>query len=386
MTNAVIIGGGVVGLGIALALREAGLEVLVLEKSIVGGEASDAAAGMLAPRLENLARDPVFELGEHSLARYPDWVRHIEDASGLSVDFAVNGAVEMFDDAEALAARRTALQAQPRAASASDVSAASDASDASRASQVSGGSWVELDAAGLREHVPSVSSRFIGGYLHRAEAQVDPRRLVRALHRASLRAGVLIHEGALVHRIVHAKGQVEAVELVDQKVRTDIVVLAAGAWSSQIFGSELHKSKVKPVRGQMVVLRPRRAPSRPFIAAGGRYLVSRRDGRVLVGATMEECGFNKSTTAEGVSGLLSWALDTVPALAEASFVESWAGLRPATPDHRPLIGTTGVGGLFVATGHHRNGVLHAPATAEFIRDLILERTPPLDLTAFNPKR
>ncbi|MBK8012658.1 MAG: glycine oxidase ThiO [Deltaproteobacteria bacterium] len=365
VSNAVIIGGGVIGLGVALALKKAGLEVLLLEKSIIGGEASDAAAGMLAPQLESRGDlDAVFDLGRYSLTHYPDWIREIEEASGLSVDFSAHGAIELFDDVEALTARRACIGWQ----------------------RAAGLSWVELDAAGLRAQIPTLSSRFVGGYFYPEAAQVDPKRLVRALYRACLRAGVMIHEGKLVHRIVQAAGRVEAVELVDQKVRTDIVVLAAGAWSSQIFGCELPRAQVQPVRGQMVALRPPRLPSRPFLSAGGRYLVPRRDGRVLVGATMESCGFNKSTTAEGVRELLSWAVDTLPNLGAANFVEAWAGLRPATPDHRPLIGSAAVGGLFFATGHHRNGVLNAPATAALIRDVVLGRPPSLDLEPFSPAR
>jgi glycine oxidase len=362
--DVVIIGAGIIGSAIALELEQRGTNAILLEKAVPGAESSSAAAGMLAPQSEATSADPAFELGLFSLRRYPEWVATIREYSGLEVGYHVDGGVHVATTEAALEnlAARTAWQK-------------------------SHGLRVErLDAAELRNRVPGIRDDALGGLFFPDEGQVDPRLLMRALSLATQRAGVEHITGATVRRILSRGEKAYGVELEDRVIECDRIVLAAGAWSCLIEGSGVPKGCVKPARGQIVALDCGAPPFLPYVFAEHGYLVPRRDGRLLVGATVELEGYEKAVTAGGVLQLLSAACETVPRLRSAKIVEMWSGLRPWTLDQMPILGSGAVEGIFIATGHHRNGILQAPATALVMADLLRGTVPPIDLRPFSVAR
>jgi glycine oxidase len=362
--DAVIIGAGIIGSSIALELHRRAIPAILLEKAVPGAESSSAAAGMLAPQLEADKHDAVFELGVLSRQLYPGYVETVERLSGLDVGYATDGAIQPARSGEELDAleRRTAWQRE-------------------------WGHRVErLSRPELEAKVPGISGELRGGALfYPDQGQVDPRRLMRALSMATRRAGVEHISGTPVRRVLIRGGRTIGVELEDRVLATDRVVVAAGAWSSLIEGAA-PRGSVRPARGQMIALDCGRAPFLPFVFAERGYLVPRRDGRVLVGATVELAGYEKAVTAGAMHELLSVAIETLPSLAAAKVVESWSGLRPWTQDRAPILGSGPVEGLYFATGHYRNGILQAPATAAIIADVIEGKKPPMDLAPFSVRR
>jgi glycine oxidase len=319
---------------------------------------------MLAPQMEAQDHDPAFELGLLSRTMYPAWVEEIRALSGLDVGFHVDGALRPATNARELERLAAGVRWQ-----------------------TARGLRVErVDRSAVRSMIPGVRKNVAGGLFFPDEGQVEPRALMRALSLAVAQRGVKLLGGTTVRRLIVEDERIEYVELEDQRISAPRVILAAGAWSALIEGSGISRGAVKPARGQMLALDAGCPPFLPYICTQKGYLVPRRDGRVLVGATVELAGYDKTVTAGGVLELLSQALEIVPSLSGARIVEMWSGLRPWTADQRPILGATPVEGLFLATGHHRNGILQAPATAEIIADLITDRTPNLDLAPFNVTR
>src|SRR5207245_1390235 len=219
---------------------------------------------------------------------------------------------------------------------------------------------------GCRRH-PGRAGRERAGLYFPADAQVGPRALMRALQLAAANAGVVFRTG-YVRRVVHAGGRVRGVELDSELLDAPAVVLAAGSWSSLVEGTGLPARAVRPVRGQMVALETRPPIARHVLYAGHGYVIVRRDGRVLAGSTDEQVGFEKQVTAGGLHAILSLALGIVPALADAPVTGYWSNFRPFTEDRLPILGPTPISGLYLSTGHFRNGILLSPLSAELIAD------------------
>ncbi len=364
MAEVIIVGAGIIGSAIALELQRRSVQTLLLERSIPGAESSSAAAGMLAPQLEAHAEDDSFELGLFSRALYPEWARSIESLSGLGVDHRVDGAVQLYESeaAQAQALQRCAWQKRR------------------------GLSVEPWDDAQLRRTFPGIADRFSGALYYPQEGQIDPRKLMRALSVATRRAGAQ-HRAATVSRIVVEDDRVRGVALDGELLQADRVIVAAGAWSSRISGAPLPLQSVGPARGQMLALDLGAPRFAPYLWVPGGYLVPRLDGRLLVGATVERVGFEKKITARGVCGLLNAVLQTFPGMGDAPVLETWSGLRPWTPDERPIFGESAVGGLYFATGHYRNGILQAPATAQILADIVTgKESDRAFATAFSPAR
>jgi glycine oxidase len=362
-TDVVVVGAGIQGASVALRLARAGRQVTVLERAIPGAEASSAAGGILSPGVEAHELGPFYALCAASLARYPEFVREVEAASGMWVGLRGGGTLEVaFDDdhARVLAGRAEKLH---RAGVAVDV----------------------LDDAELRRLEPGLSPEARGALHFTGEASLDPRLLGRAVYVAAVRAGARFITGQ-VRRIVHEGGRAAGVDHESGRIEADAVVLAAGSWSLQVEGHGLPPGAVRPVRGQMAVL-DTRPPllSRVVFSARG-YAVPRADGRVLFGSTMEEVGFEKAVTAGGLRDVLELALEIAPSLATAPVVETWSNFRPASPDGEPILGPGPVPGLFYATGHTRNGILLAPITADAVAAAVLGLAPPVDLAPFSASR
>jgi glycine oxidase len=364
MESAVIIGAGIIGSSIALELQRRGTKAILLEKAVIGAESSSAAAGMLSPQTECHAPDPTFELGLYSRRLYPAYVSRIRELSKLDVGYHVDGGLQ---PASTPAALEHMIQ--------------STAWQRGRDLRIE-----TLSSEAARKLVPGLHQEIAGALFYPDEGQVDPRLLMRALSVATRAAGVEHVTSTTVRRILIRNGGVSGVELTDRVLESDRIIVAAGAWSPLIEGTGIPARAVQPARGQMIALDCGTPPFLPYVVAENGYLVPRRDGRVLVGATVELAGFEKAVTAGGMLQLLDAAVSTVPALADARVVETWSGLRPWTIDQLPILGPAPIRGLYHATGHYRNGILQAPATAALIADLVTGERPQLDLSPFRVER
>ena len=355
--DALIVGGGVVGLSCAWELARRGASVTVLERDAVGarsGAASWAGAGMLpaadARNRESAARTPRDRLRAFSHGLWDDWAASLEDAAGLRIGYERCGAVEV---------SHPDLGGDPPANLGEGGAAPA---------------FLSRDAA-------VVADRPAGG-------QVRNPRLLRALRSAAEATGrCRVEERTPVARVCVRKGEAVGVyRETGEPAPAGAVLLCGGAWTAGL-GVEACRLPVRPVRGQMALLNCGRRPFRPVVECGARYLVPRDDGRVLAGATQEEAGFRAATTAAGVGGLLDFARTLVPSLADAAVERVWAGLRPATPDGNPLLGAVpGTANLFVAAGHFRDGLQQSPGTAAVLADLIEGGDSPIPLAGFDPGR
>ncbi len=361
--DVVVIGAGVHGCATALRLAQAGASVVVAERSVPGAEASSAAAGILSPGVEAQHGGPLLELAQDSMRRWPRFAEELQALTGIDLSFRTNGTLRIVFGAEEAELWRADL---PRLVAL-------------------GVSTEWLDGAALRAHEPALSTTACGGYFFSAEASLDPKPLARALAIAAAGAGAHFVAGR-VKRIVVEKGRAVGVDHESGRVAAHAVLLAAGAWSSRVEGNGLPADSVRPVRGQMVVLESRRELLSRVVFSPKGYLVPRPDGRILCGSTMEEAGFEKAVTADGLLRILGMAVETAPLLAAAPYLESWSNFRPATADGLPLLGPGAVPGLFFATGHHRHGILLAPASADLVAASLLGRPTAIDLAPYSATR
>jgi glycine oxidase len=360
-----VVGAGIVGLAIAAELLDRGLRVTVVEQGRAGHGASGAAGGMLAPVSE--AEDEpaaVVELGLDSLARWPAWADRLETLSGMSCEYRSEGTLHVAlrpDD-------RTELDRLARALGDRGLAA------------------TRITGSRARELEPHVSPRVTAGLEVAGDHQVDPRRACACLASAvgGARGGRLV-EGAGVERVEVAGGRVIGLRLRDAGAIQDIaaatVVVAAGVDTCRTMGLPFEIAGLRPVKGQLVRLRGRPILTR-VVRSRDVYLIPRRDGELLVGATMEEAGYDLGATAGGVLDLLRHAREILPAVHDLAFAEVSVGLRSVVRDQRPVIGPTGVDGLYLAVGHFRNGVLLAPATAFHLAEAIVGRRVPAALEPF----
>jgi glycine oxidase len=368
--DVVVVGGGVIGLSCAWRLAQHGARVAVIERGHPGCGATRVAAGMLAPVGELTFGEP--ELLELTLAAaqlYPEFVAELEAASGEDTGYERLGALHVAVDRDEAAQLRRVHDLQRS---------------------------LELEAEWLpprkcRGLEPSLTPSFHGGVFAAGEAAVDPRALTRALLAAARAEGVEVITGAEV-----VEGEFEGDRLVGVRtraatgssaqpqqgsspdaggnlLRAEAVVLASGAWSGASGWLPEHaRPPVRPVKGQSLELRRRdgEPPARHILASERVYLVPRGDGRLVVGATVEEMGFDTAVTAGGVHELLREAYRLLPDIAEMELLDAIAGLRPGTPNNLPLVGPGAIDGLVLATGHFRNGILLAPLAAQTVADLL----------------
>lgn len=366
----IIVGGGLIGASIAFELAAENLRVAVLDRREPGQEASWAAAGMLSPGPHAPEDEPLGTLGAESLRLYPEFVAAVEEVSERSVGFLRDGAIEVFYGLHA---------------------------EQDRDNMVASHRHLGLPAEGIslegaRELVGTLGRTARAAAWLAGEATVEPRLLVAAVLEGAFRRGVEIRAGCAVDSLVCEGGgdgsRCIGVIAQGMKIEAQFVVLAAGCFSGEIEKAGGLRTSVptRPVRGQMLALRSKAMQLRRVLRSEHGYLVPRRDGRIIAGSTTEEAGFAKHTTPEGIRNVLSAALELVPDLADAEILESWAGLRPGTPDDLPILGPTGIEGLLAATGHYRNGILLAPVTADLVRDWIIRGKVDADVRRFSPAR
>jgi len=351
-SDVLIVGGGVAGCASAWALARAGLSVRLLERGDLAGATSGAAAGMLAPYAEVRRDSPLAEIGCASLARFPELCDALRAASGIDPELEITGSLRLARSVAEADALRGDL--------------------AHLRHVLPGGPAVEwIEGEDVRRIEPALAGDWQGGLHTRAEAHVRPPQLTRAFAGAAVAAGATIERGVAVGGLLRRAARIHGVRSSEGEFEAGCVVLATGCWIADLgpwlreLGLEAPRVPVEPVRGQIVALDPLRPSLRGTVWGGGLYLVPKRDGQVIVGATEERVGFDCRVTAEGVGGLLAAVPGVVPELASAGFSRAWAGLRPTTPDGLPGIGRLpGLDGLVLAVGHSRNGVLLAPITAE----------------------
>lgn len=362
--DAIVVGAGIIALSLAIELSKQGLRVLVVEKGESGREASWAAGGMLADF--PLETPPELrELATASARMYPEFVQELEDESGLKIDLRSVGTLVFLDpqvDSVAYAAHDKSLQS----------------------SYALPAALGELEPAfrvpdGAAQHFTALFAK---------ERCVDPRHLTAAAIAGARHRGIDFSSGDHVLAVEVASGKACGVRTNKTQFAAGMVVNCAGAWAGQIGP---HPFPTRPVKGQMLcVVMPEKELVRHVVRTLGRthdvYLIPRSDGRMLIGATAEEGGFDKQTVPETIQKSRQAAIDLVSKLAEARILETWAGLRPGTPDGLPLLGATPTPGYFVATGHFRDGILLAPVTAKLMGQVISGRLPDWDLGAFSAHR
>jgi glycine oxidase len=362
--DVVIVGGGIIGLAIARAAARAGMRTSVLEMAEPGAAASAAAAGLLSPQLEAERPGPWLDLGLRSRDLYPEFAGAVRDESGIDPGLARRGILVLEPGPEEAGRLEARLAAQ----------------------RALGLPAETVRGEALRRLEPALTTRVSGALLLPADGWIDAALLVRGLRVAAGRAGARLRFGARVTGLRRRGDAVTGVLTDAGPVAAGAVVIAAGAWSSQIAAAGLPPVPVHPVRGQIVCRRLEPGALGHALYSEECYLVPRGDGRVLAGSTMERVGFDARTTPEAVAALRSAAIELVPALGRARGEEAWAGLRPATGDGLPAIGPGGARGLFYATGHLRNGILLAPVTARIVTRLLLGEDPGCDLAPFSPRR
>ena len=359
-SDVIIVGGGVIGLSIALSVAREGAAVTVLDAGRPG-QASPAAAGMLAPLAESGRPGPFVRLALDSLRRWPEFVARLREEGETPLAIWGPGMLRV--------ARTEAEE---------------DALCAALAWQSGLGLPLHrLNAAEVRALEPNVGAEVRGATLSPEERHLEPRVLLQALLEACRRRGVIVRTSTTVTGFATQRSQVTAVRTGEQEVSGGQVVIAGGAWSGAL-GFPL---PVHPLRGQVVALGPLRSPA-PFrhtVYAHGGYLVPRPDGRVIAGATEEQAGFDAETTDAGIASLRQMAAGLVPALHDAPLHSAWAGLRPVSADGLPLLGRLpGWDNVHVATGHGRNGILLTPITGDLMAAHLLHDVPPPP--AFDPAR
>jgi glycine oxidase len=347
--DVIVIGGGIIGLSLSIALRKRGASVLVVERGEPGREASHAAGGMLVdcPLETPTILQP---LATASARMYPEFAHQLELESEMKVDLRDEGTI-LFPSPEHVQHFRLIDES--------------------------------LTQAALAVLEPAIDEP-TGPTFYLKERSVDPRALTASAWKTAKNRGVDFSSGDEVVAVNLSDGPISGVTTVKTSFLAEKVVNCAGAWSGEIGP---HPFPTRPVKGQMLCLAmPSRTLIKHVIRSPKAYLIPRSDGRLLVGATVEEAGYDKRTDVATIQRLHKAAIALVPKLADARILEDWAGLRPGTPDALPILGATATPGYYVATGHFRDGILLAPITAHVMAAVIEGRAPEHDLTAFSPAR
>jgi glycine oxidase len=368
-TDAVVIGAGVIGCAVAWRLGQAGMRVVVVERGRVGGEASHAAAGMLAPLAEADREDEFFNLTAASLASYADFARELKASSGVDVEYRDEGTLCLAlteNDEEELERRWQWLHEAGL-----------------NVRRLNAGRALKLEP--LLNQTLRFALKFPGDH------QVDNRRLMTALHGAARNAGIefLTHTEAreLLTENVAGRNRVSGVATARGEIHARTVVIAAGSWSSLLRCDEAQRFEVEPARGQMAALEMPAPAARHVIYSRRGYLVPRLGGYLIAGSTTERAGYDKRVTAGGLASVINNAIEIMPCVADRAVIETWAGLRPRAPDDLPILGPDPrVEGLIYATGHYRNGILLAPITAQAIGELVVKGESSVDLAPFSVAR
>ncbi|GMA56754.1 glycine oxidase ThiO [Alicyclobacillus sacchari] len=343
--DVVVVGGGAIGMASAWRLAARGMKVLVIDKGRLGAEASSAAAGMLGAQLETHQAGPFYDLCRESRALYPAYVAELLEYTGIDAQLVHNGILQLaYTEADAtLLLKRANWQRQ------------------------AGDSAVWMDASEIRAAELTIRPVH-GGLFLPNDGNVSAPRLAKALARA-VGMSCDVREGSPVFAIEKQTGGTFEVVTANERFPADKVLISAGTWASSLLRPWGCALEIQPVKGQMLSIRPPFGTTlRRTVYAGGTYLVPKRDGTVVVGATEErEAGFSREVTIGAISALSEALREIAPGLSQAEFLQSWTGLRPGSPNGEPRIGELpGLPGLMIAVGHFRNGILLSAITAEMV--------------------
>ncbi len=358
--DVLILGGGVIGLTTAWLLAEAGARVEIVDKGDFGREASWAGAGILVPAYLEHTPTAYDQLRAHSWALFPSLSQRLRDQTGIDNGYLVCGGLEVFTAAD------------------------EESSDEWHGEGIT---FEELNGEELQRRFPDLSPAVARAYYLPDMAQLRNPRHLKALQAACAARGVSMRPGCPVQRFVCRGSRVESVDTEQGRLTAGRYLLATGAWSDALLGPLGWRPGIRPIRGQIALLNTGTTGVRPLVVHGKRYLVPRGDGRVLVGSTEEDAGFEPLTTAVAITELLQLATSLVPKLAGAAVERCWAGLRPGSPDGKPLLGAVpGLDNLFVAAGHFRSGIQLSPATALVMKQLLLGENLSISLQDFRLDR
>jgi len=366
-SEVLIIGGGVIGLTVARSLHKKGVRgITILDRGKFGREASFAAAGMLAPQSESDSPGAMFDICSESRDLYPNFAAELLEETGIDIELEQSGTlVPAFTEQDRI--RHGEIFAWQTAA---------------------GLNVQKLSAEELLKLEPLLSQNIKSGLFFPGDWQVNNRKLVSALIEFAERSSIKLIENSSADELLIQDSRCCGVRSKDKIYTAGTVIAAAGAWTSQlnIDHSEMPLN-VEPVRGQMIAFVPSKPTFHHVIFSSYGYIVPRRNGKLVVGATVEHCGFDDHTTAEGIEKLRTNAVKMAPFLHDLKIDDSWSGLRPKVSDDLPVIGRfTGIEELFIATAHFRNGILLAPITGEIIADKIVGENDSPYLDIFSPKR
>ena len=357
--DALVIGSGVIGLAVARELAHRGLSVEILTRDMPGSGASSASAGMLEVHFPAPVPPELSALCLPSRALYGNYARILRDESGVDIELDLEGTLTLATTADEF----IALQEQSKAITGSQLLETPP-------------SWTKME--------PGLSPSLSGALFLPDDHHVNPRRLCEALLISCERLNIRIHRGVTAHKYILENGRIAGVETDSGSFRAGLTINAAGAWAGNISGLPV-PLPVRPVRGQILSLRPQ-TPLHFVLHGPSVYAVPRRDGSILLGATVEEAGFDETPTAGGISGLLAEGFRMVPSLKDAVLEEVRVGLRPGTPDTFPILGHSGFPNLLLAAGPFRKGILLAPIVAQTMGALATGQTPPVSLAAYSPGR
>lgn len=360
--DVIVVGAGIVGLSAARALAAEGARVLVLDRGRPGAEASSAAAGMLAAQAETEEGSPLLALAVRARARHASLAAELEAETGIDVLRSQRGTIEVAftEEEERTLARRLEWQ------------------------RTLGLPAESMRAVEVRKAEPNVNPAVLRGLFLADDRSVDNVRLTRALAASVAARGASLLSGRPVTSLLLEEGRVAGVRAGGDVLRAPVVIEAMGAWSA-LLGGDPSPPPVEPVRGQIVAFDVPGHLSHVVCTARG-YIVPRADGRLLAGSTLERAGYDKKVTPGGLETVLRIAVEIAPRLADKPVADSWAGLRPGTPDHLPIVGPGAAPGLFHATGLYRSGILLGPLVGEAVARLAMGADPGIDLSAFSPAR
>lgn len=360
-----IIGGGVIGSAVAVALRQRGAEVVLIDSLAEGGQTSTASAGMVNPFSLTPEDSPALPFYWHSLLMYPEWTHMLHELTGIDPEWRQGGCLRVAlaePDQEHLRASLAWIRRYDAGATL-------------------------LDGEAARQLEPALHPEIAAALLLPSEGWIHTERLMRALHRAVKLLGVNLYTGSPALCLETHSGRIRGVRTAYGILEGDAVVIAAGAWSAALLQPLGVHAPTEPVRGLILILNDLPMPVRRILSSPLGYLVPRGNGTVLLGATREQAGYDLRATAESYAHLTQSLHRLAPSLMHASLVGHTVGLRPDTPDHNPYLGAVnGYEGLYLATGHAYHGILLAPATARALADLILQGATTLPLEPFNPNR
>jgi glycine oxidase len=334
MTDVLVIGGGIIGLSIAIALSQKGANVTIVERDRCGHGATWAAAGMLAPEAERLEGD-LLDFGIRSRAMYPQWIANLMRLSGQDCGYWCCGILApVIEESD----RKTRSE-HPK--------------------------YISRETSLQRQS--GLGASILGSLWLPEDGQVNNRKLAQALLTAARSLSIKILEGTTVYQIVRDRNRVKHLDTSAGKLQCDRYILATGAWTRSLM-----PLPIKPIKGQMLSVFDRDRKLQKVIFAPNCYIVPRQDGTIVIGATVEDNGFTQGNTAAGIAQLLTSAISIYPAIADMLITETWWGFRPHAPNEVPLLGASDYENLVLATGHYRNGILFAPITAKLITDFIVD--------------